>query len=248
MYRDLEKHKDKIKSHPVVRALTGDTSAIDSAYEDINNYDHDAKTAPVDLFQVVDADSSQQDAILLTKKGVSFVLQGPPGTGKSQTITNIIAECLASGKKVLFVSEKMAALEVVRKRLASAGLADFCLTLHSYKANKKEVLDQLSSVLNLSRQKANLSDEAFQKLDLLQECKLKLNEYSHQIFEKVEPLGKSIYQVNGYLANLESYENIVFDIPDVASTTPQKLNRYVNLLTQFASTIGKMSYDYKTNP
>ncbi len=248
MYRDLEKHKDKIKSHPVVRALTGDTSAIDSAYEDINNYDHDAKTAPVDLFQVVDADSSQQDAILLSKKGVSFVLQGPPGTGKSQTITNIIAECLASGKKVLFVSEKMAALEVVRKRLASAGLADFCLTLHSYKANKKEVLDQLSSVLNLSRQKANLSDEAFQKLDLLQECKLKLNEYSHQIFEKVEPLGKSIYQVNGYLANLESYENIVFDIPDVASTTPQKLNRYVNLLTQFASTIGKMSYDYKTNP
>ncbi|HBV85321.1 MAG TPA: DNA/RNA helicase [Desulfosporosinus sp.] len=248
MYRDLEINKDKIMSNLVVRALTGDVSAIECTYEDINNYDHDAKTVPVDLFQVVDADSSQQDAVMLSKKGVSFVLQGPPGTGKSQTITNIIAECLASSKKVLFVSEKMAALEVVRKRLTAAGLADFCLTLHSYKANKKEILEQLSIVLNLSKHKANLSDEAFQKLDLLQEDKEKLNEYAKQIFEVVEPLGKSIYQVNGYLANLESYENIVFDISDVADTTPKKFNRYVNLLTQFAATIGKMSDDYKASP
>lgn len=248
MYRDLEVNRDKIKRNPVVRALTGDVSAIENTYEDINDYDHDLETRPVDLFQVVDADSSQQDAILLSKKGVSFVLQGPPGTGKSQTITNIIAECLASGKKVLFVSEKMAALEVVRKRLAAAGLADFCLTLHSYKANKKEVLEQLSNVLSLSRQKANLSDQVFQKLDLLQDDKEKLNKYAQQIFELVEPLGKSIYQVNGYLAHLESYDNIVFDIDDVASTTQQKFNRYINLLTQFADTIGKMSDDYKTNP
>lgn len=248
MYRDLEIHKNKIKSHPVVRALTGDVTAIEATYKEVNDFDHDANTVPSDIFQVVDADSSQQDAVLLAKKGVSFVLQGPPGTGKSQTITNIIAECLASGKKVLFVSEKMAALEVVRKRLTSAGLNDFCLTLHSYKANKKEVLEQLSTVLDLSRQKANLSDEAFQKLDLLQEDKVKLNEYAKQIFTVVKPLGKTIYQVNGYLANLESYENIVFSISDVAETTPQKFNRYINLLSQFATTIGKMSDDYKTSP
>lgn len=248
MYRDLETHKNRIMTNLVVRALTGDVSAVERTYEDINNYDHDAKTLPVDLFQVVDADSSQLDAVMLSKAGVSFVLQGPPGTGKSQTITNIIAECLASGKKVLFVSEKMAALEVVRKRLTAAGIADFCLTLHSYKANKKEILEQLSTVLNLSKYKANLSDEAFQKLDLLQENKEKLNEYAQQIFEVVEPLGKSIYQVNGYLANLESYENIVFDISDVADTTPKKFNRYVSLLTQFSTTIGNMSDDYKASP
>lgn len=248
MYRDLEIHKDKIKGHPIVRALTGDTTVLDSTYEDVNDFDHDAHTLPSEIFQVVDADSSQQDAVLLAKKGVSFVLQGPPGTGKSQTITNIIAECLACGKKVLFVSEKMAALEVVRKRLSYAGLNDFCLTLHSYKANKKDVLEQLSSVLNLSRQRANLSDEAYQKLDLLQEDKQKLNEYAQQIFTVVEPLGKTIYQVNGELANLESYENIIFSLENIASTTPQKFNRYINLLTQFATTIGKMSDDYKANP
>ncbi|RNC29234.1 MAG: ATP-dependent RecD-like DNA helicase [Candidatus Dichloromethanomonas elyunquensis] len=248
MYRDLEIHNDKIKGHPIVRALTGDTTAIGSTYEDVNDFDHDAHTLPSDIFQVVDADSSQQDTVLLAKKGVSFVLQGPPGTGKSQTITNIIAECLASGKKVLFVSEKMAALEVVRKRLTSAGLHDFCLTLHSYKANKKDVLEQLSSVLSLSRQRANLSDGAYQKLDLLQEDKQKLNEYAQQIFTTIEPLGKTIYQVNGELANLESYENIVFSLENVASTTPHRFNRHINLLSQFATTIGKMSDDYKTNP
>lgn len=83
-----------------------------------------------DIYQVLNADSSQQEAIELSKQGVSFVLQGPPGTGKSQTITNIISEGLADGKKILFVSEKMAALEVVYKRLKEVNLADFCLPLH----------------------------------------------------------------------------------------------------------------------
>ena len=248
MYRDLEVHKDKIKANPIVRALSGDKTAISNIYEDINDYDHDLRASPTDVFQVVDADSSQQDAIVLAKKGISFVLQGPPGTGKSQTITNIIAESLASGKKVLFVSEKMAALEVVRKRLTTAGLADFCLSLHSYKANKKEVLEQLSVSLDLSERRVRLSDEAFQKLDLLQENKEKLNEYARQVFEVVEPFGKSIYQINGYLAHLESYDNIVFNIDDITGITTQKFNRYINILTQFASTIGKMSSDYKENP
>lgn len=248
MYRDLDTHQDTIKSNPIVRALSGDATAIERTYENINNFDHDSATIPSELFQVIDADSSQQDAVLMAKKGISFVLQGPPGTGKSQTITNIIAECLASGKKVLFVSEKMAALEVVRKRLAAAGLADFCLTLHSYKANKKEVLEQLGVTLNLSKQQAKLSDEAFQKLDLLQDRKEELNEYARQIFEIVEPLGKTIYQINGYLANLESYDNVVFDLPDVIQTTTQKYNRYINLLGQFASTISRESSDYTNNP
>ena len=85
--------------------------------------------------------------MLATKRGISFVLQGPPGTGKSQTITNIIAECLASSKTVLFVSEKMAALDVVYRRLHEVGLTDFCLQLHSHKANKKDVVNELGRTL-----------------------------------------------------------------------------------------------------
>ena len=118
MYKDLENNVDKIKNHPVLRGLAGDIDNIDEISDEYDNYDHDNKIKPIDMFQVVDADSSQQDAILYSKKNFSFVLQGPPGTGKSQTITNIISEALADGKKVLFVSEKMAALEVVYKRLS----------------------------------------------------------------------------------------------------------------------------------
>ena len=114
MYKDLERNEDRLSSNPIVAAISGEAETI-NVPEELNNFDHDKQERPIDVFQVVDADSSQQDAILLSKKGVSYVLQGPPGTGKSQTITNIISEALADGKKVLFVSEKMAALQVVYK-------------------------------------------------------------------------------------------------------------------------------------
>ena len=103
----------------------------------------DARILPQDTYQTRDADSSQQEAIAAAKRGVSFVLQGPPGTGKSQTIANIIAECLSDGKRVLFVSEKMAALKVVYDRLREDGVSEFCLQAHSEQANKREVVQEL---------------------------------------------------------------------------------------------------------
>ena len=187
-------------------------SAITGIPDEITDFDFDKQTKPTDVFQVVDADASQQDAIMMAEKGVSFVLQGPPGTGKSQTITNIISESLADGKKVLFVSEKMAALDVVHRRLASAGLDDFCLVLHSHKANKRNVLNQLSKVLDLSQKKVTLTDEVYQKLNVLQADTDKLNAYAEQVYEKIEPLGKSIYEVNGIIANLDSYDDYIFAI------------------------------------
>lgn len=248
MYSDLNKHKDMILDNPIVRAISGDVTAINKIPEEISNYDFDKKEKPVNIFQVVDADASQQDAILMAKKGISFVLQGPPGTGKSQTITNIIAESLADGKKILFVSEKMAALDVVHRRLAGAGLDDFCLVLHSHKASKKNVLEQLGKVLDLSRKKVILSDEAYQKLDALQADKDKLNDYANQIYAIINPLGKSIYEANGIIANLDAYEDFIFTIDNVRQVTKEQYNRYIYLLSQFAATIGKMSDDYKTNP
>lgn len=161
MYKDLLNNEEEIKQNPIIQAFAGDNTALGTI--DINDIDfnHDKEKA-TELYQVVDADSSQQDAILLSQKGASFVMQGPPGTGKSQTITNIIAQGLADGKKILFVSEKMAALEVVYKRLEEVYLADFCLALHSHKANKKEILEQLGSNLNLKHIK--VKDEEVAKL------------------------------------------------------------------------------------
>lgn len=246
MYKDLDKNKERIRSHPIIKALSGDLSEITTLPEEYNNYDHDKNTRPIDTFQVVDADSSQQDAILFSKKGISFVLQGPPGTGKSQTITNIIAEALADGKKVLFVSEKMAALEVVYKRLKQAGLDDFCLNLHSYKANKKEVLQQLAKTLNIN--KIKLQKDVLYNLEVLNRERAKLNEYDEQLHSICRPLNVSIYDVNGKLAKLQDIPDVVFSIENVKDTSSEKLRKYKYLLEQFSGIIGQMSEDYRTNP
>ncbi|MFZ2539431.1 MAG: DUF4011 domain-containing protein, partial [Oscillospiraceae bacterium] len=246
MYKDLDKNKDKIQAHSILKALSGEISQLATLSEEYNNYDHDNNIRPIDTYQIVDADSSQQDAILYSKKGISFVLQGPPGTGKSQTITNIIAESLADGKKVLFVSEKMAALEVVYKRLSQAGLADFCLTLHSHRANKKEVLNELGKTLSMN--KVKLQDEAFYQLESLQINRDRLNRYNTELHTLCLPLNKSIYDINGKLAKLHEMPDVVFSLEDIESISSEKLNKHTYLLAEYSKTLGKMSEDYSVNP
>ncbi len=252
MYKDLEKHKDSILGHSVINALGGNTGLLSKSMDkqdisDIENYNHDSVN-PEEIYHVVDADSSQQDAVLCASRGVSFVLQGPPGTGKSQTITNIIASKLAEGKKVLFVSEKKAALDVVYKRLKDSGLSDFCLTLHSNKANKKETLKQLENVFTLSRNKATVSDAARYKLDKLVEDREKLNAYAKELNEPVSPLNKSVFYANGEVAKYSDIEDLSFQIPSVRQTTEKQLRDYISALDEVAGHIGRMNDDCNSNP
>ena len=111
----------------------------------------DLHVAPHEFAIPVDVDSSQMEAVVESGEGRSFILYGPPGTGKSQTITNMIANALYHGRRVLFVAEKMAALEVVQKRLKKIGLDPFCLELHSNKVTKSHLLRQLQQTLDLTR-------------------------------------------------------------------------------------------------
>ncbi len=244
MYKDLERNEEKLNANSVIAALVGEKNPIQVS-EDLNNFDHDKQIRPIDTFQVVDADSSQQDAVLLSKKGASFVLQGPPGTGKSQTITNIIAEAIADGKKVLFVSEKMAALQVVYNRLSSVGLADFCLTLHSHKAKKKDILRDLANSINIDR--TRVRDEALTQLDLLERKRCLLNEYQEELHTQTSGLNVSIYSVNGELAKLENVPDVIFSISDVDTVTVAVLNERRYLLNELSKTMGKRSEDYTDN-
>lgn len=244
MYKDLERNENKISSNPVIAALVGEQVPIQVS-EELNNFNHDKQIRPIDTFQVVDADSSQQDAILLSKKGTSFVLQGPPGTGKSQTITNIISEAIADGKKVLFVSEKMAALQVVYNRLANVGLADFCLTLHSHKVKKKEILQDLANSINIDR--TRVRDEALAQLDLLERKRNQLNEYQEELHTATSGLNVSIYSVNGKLAKLENVPDVVFGISDTDKISTSVLNERIYLLNELSKTISKQSKDYADN-
>lgn len=246
MYRDLEKNADIIAKHKIIRALNGENLINSNDYLDISSYNHDM-TEPQDVFSVVDADSSQQDAILLAKRGVSFVLQGPPGTGKSQTITNIIAELIADGKKVLFVSEKMAALDVVYKRLMHAELSSFCLTLHNHKSKRREILDQLDISLKLSRSKVKLQQEAFRNLHQLKNVRTVLNSTTQEMHTIVYPLGKTIYQVNGILASYSDYKNIDYIQDNSDEFTPELLARCEDSLEELSRIVSKSGYQ-KDNP
>lgn len=162
MYEDLKKNAEVILENLNVKALLGEPiPATDSIGGDSEN-GYVVENPLTDLHTVVDADSSQIEAIEMAKSGKSFVLQGPPGTGKSQTITNIIAECLHDGKKILFVSEKQAALNVVFEKLKKADLSDFCLELHSHKANKREVIEELNRTLEVPQ--INVSSSAQEEI------------------------------------------------------------------------------------
>ncbi|MES2259746.1 MAG: DUF3320 domain-containing protein [Pseudomonadota bacterium] len=149
MWKDLQDRQQQLLANSVVAHLVNnpgqavahgeigfETATLDQTYQ------------PQDLFAPLLSDSSQLRAICVASAGNNLVIEGPPGTGKSQTITNLIAHLLGSGKTVLFVSEKVAALEVVHRRLNSLGLGAFCLELHSSKAKKSSVLKQLGIALD----------------------------------------------------------------------------------------------------
>ncbi len=148
MYKDLDEYQELIKSSKLIGTICGLNNEKQVSTDSICPMSElDNRVQPQSTYQILDADSSQQQAIQVVKSGNNLVIEGPPGTGKSQTIANIIAELLSQNKKVLFVSQKIAALDVVKSRLDINGLAPYCLELHSNKTNKKRVLDELINTL-----------------------------------------------------------------------------------------------------
>ena len=189
MYRDLDvstwPEGSKPTQHPIVGSLLTESGFSEPPSTIADDAFLDPHIKPDEVRQVVDADSSQTLAILDVNAGRNLVIQGPPGTGKSQTITNLIAEAIGAGKTVLFVAEKMAALEVVKRRLDRVGLGESCLELHSHKINKRSVLAELRRTLELGKPKV---EERRSELDLLETSRARLNAYCDAVNA---PIGNS---------------------------------------------------------
>jgi very-short-patch-repair endonuclease len=201
MYQDLLEHREIAESHPIIQALAFEDKSIGEFPEAIpDEQDLDFKVPPSRVFTVLDADSSQLRAIQAVNASASVIIQGPPGTGKSQTIANIIAESIANGKTVLFVSEKAAAIDVVYRRLAERNLSDFCLRLHSQKTNKADVIQELGNRLNPK----TMNRGAWVNFHLsdLERTRQQLNGYVDALHQSREPLGRSVYQIYGLLSSL----------------------------------------------
>ncbi len=217
MYRDLdygnwpEGQGYGPKESDIIRPLFGD--GFSEPDTKIGEEDHlDDQLSPEDVHHVVDADSSQTLAIFDVNLGRNLVIQGPPGTGKSQTITNIIAEAIGKGSKVLFVSEKMAALEVVKRRLDSIGLGVACLELHSRKTTKRLVLDDLERTLELGQPSVDGIEDDFNRLARVQD---RLNAYAKAVNAPVGTTGVTPFRAYGELMVLRDLEENYVPLPRV---------------------------------
>ena len=199
MYRDLDPRNwvdNTLYEHPVLQSLliNGFQEPEPSIDDSVPNIDKYLKSN--DTHHVLDADSSQTLAIHDVSQGRNLVIQGPPGTGKSQTITNIIAAAIAEGKRVLFVAEKMAALDVVKRKLDEVGLGGACLELHSHKMNKKAVIDELKRIYERGKfQMVN----AKQELESLLSDRDRLNRYCEAVNKPIGESGITPYQAYGVL-------------------------------------------------
>ena len=195
MYKDLDPEKwpkvEPLHKNPLLRTLIAGAEVHGSAFAP--EYEIDKIPGPEALL-ITDADSSQHSAVVDVLQGKNIVVQGPPGTGKSQTITNIISAALDAGKSVLFVAEKMAALEVVKKRIDSAGLGPFCLELHSSKTSKTAIIQ--SFVTRLEYQPRQRFQSTLQSnLDALQKARKDLVYYVEKTNEAAGETGLMIRDV-----------------------------------------------------
>lgn len=215
MWRDLEQRREGLLDHPVVRHLVG--GGVEPWPEAESTSSSDRPSEPE---TVLDADSSQLAAVsAAVDQGRSFVLEGPPGTGKSQTITNIIASALSRERRVLFVSDKMAALEVVRARLEQVGLGPFCLELHSNKARKADVVAQLGRALELGEAPAEAppGDDT-----QLRRARKQLDRHVEALHSS-RPLGQTLFQVTSRLIELRQAPAISVDLGRPEQMTGSRL-------------------------
>ena len=197
MFRDLDPKKwpkpSDLLEHPRIKDFFEGTKHSEALFADeyqLDALDQQDRVPPL----IHDADSSQHSALIDALDGRNLVIEGPPGTGKSQTITNLIALAVSNEKTVLFVSEKLAALEVVRRRLDQAGLGLFCLELHSHKTDKRKLLDELEERLEAS-QSLKPPKDLNEKKTLLRRHREQLVEYVELINKPFSALGHTAFDV-----------------------------------------------------
>ena len=210
MIKDIEQNQEKIRNHSILRGLALQEPVDNPIQIEIIEDTKLDTINPELIYQIRDADSSQQVVIEAAKAGLSFVILGPPGTGKSQSIGNIIAELIALGKKVALVAQKQTALEAVYKIFSSkeSNLEELCLNLHHQGTkNVKEFITELSKTKDLLSQRNQEFDSqnvrsniCFQQLD---ECRQFLNNYTAILHQKYQPINKSAFELFGELLKME---------------------------------------------
>lgn len=196
MWNDMRKKADELANNKIVSSLIKSELTYEpKPLPEVTDDDYVNELVPVPM------DETQLQAVKAAANGNSFILQGPPGTGKSQTITAIIVDALSKGKKVLFVAEKMAALQVVYRNLKKVNASDYLLELHSTKVTKSHLIEQLNMALERTSSAYDVDDNLTRQISSLNK---NLSEYI-TILHKKNKCGLSLYElINKYEALKES--------------------------------------------
>lgn len=245
LYADIEENREAVKDHGLIKAMNGDLSGLSEPPDSPSADELDQEVSPAETYQVLDADSSQQEAIEAAKRGMDFVLQGPPGTGKSQTISNIIAEKLADGETVLFVSEKQAALDVVKNRLDDVGLGRFCLEAHADKANKEAVLESLAA--ELRSDPIRYPEDRDMVTSELETVRRDLNAYGETLFFTPDNQDTTVYQAMGLVSENSEAPTVSFDVRNPLGMSGSRIDSMEDALKSLSGYEYEVS-EYRTHP
>lgn len=242
MYRDLDPENwpegFRITEQENIRALLSDgfEAGAPLLSEDAAIDEH---ISPAEMLHIVDSDGSQTLAVHDVRRGRDIVIQGPPGTGKSQTIANVIASAVADGRTVLFVAEKMAALEVVKRRLDHAGVGDTCLELHSNKANKRMLLEELRRTWELGSPRGDFPTNLAEKLEDVRDA---LNLHVARIHEVQQPSGLTPYRLFGELTRLrqQGQRPVDLELDRATQWTPDDVSDRRKLLAELVQRVDEI--------
>lgn len=246
MYHDLDPAKRPLAENEIVARMLATTGSGDGSYAETYETD-DPDVAKAVPYLVVDADASQYSALVDVAAGAHLAIEGPPGSGKSQTIVNLIAAAMADRKKILFVAEKLTALDVVKNRLEASGLGNFILPLQAGRGTSELVYESIERRLEMGRGDARSRYTFETRQGALERRRAILQRYLDALGSNFGSTGLTVYQVIGHAIRTSDIRDDLprdirrIPVPSVESLGEAAVEALVSEAEAFGTRLGRIT-------